>query len=178
MTLSLYAPQDDLFNHARGLRDLRARRTPLTAADKLMPGDTALPGTAREAPYIKSTQPLPSYASEHMRMKPVMAKVRELHAAGANPKALFAPISAGFKVFCHEFDQPGGKREWSACHIPGALKSLALVATVNWRWTDEAITGLDIRLAHNTGDIGWAVSKIRQLFDQAGMDMLPYYIVA
>jgi hypothetical protein len=172
--MKLYPLQDDLFNHANGLRGLRARRNPLTEEDRLTPGDTALPETAREAPYIKSTPPPPSYASEHMRMKPLMAKVRELHAADANPKALFAPISAGFKVFCHEFDQPGGKRDFS----PDAIKPIALVATVNWRWTDEAITGLDMRLAHNTSDIGWAVSKIRQLFDQAGMDMLPYYIVA
>ena len=172
--MKLYPLQDDLFNYANGLRGLRARRNPLTEEDRLTPRDTELPETAREAPYIKSTPPPPSYVSEHMRMKPLMAKVRELHAADANPKALFAPISAGFKVFCHEFDQPGGKRDFS----PGAIKPIALVATVNWRWTDEAITGLDMRLAHNTSDIGWAVSKIRQLFDQAGMDMLPYYIVA
>lgn len=172
--MKLYPLQDDLFNHASGLRGLRARRNPLIAADKLTLGDTGLPELPREAPYIKSTPLPPSYASEHMRMKPLMAKVRELHAENFDPNALFAPISAGFKVFCHEFDQPGGKRDFS----PGALKPIALVATVNWRWKDEAITGLDMRLAHNTSDIGWAVSKIRQLFDQAGMDMPPYYIVA
>lgn len=115
---------------------------------------------ARMQAYARVLPPAPSYASEHMRMKPVMDKVR------ADPQGLLRPIAAGFKVFCSPEDHPDGEY---------APKSPALVATVHCRWADETITGLDIRL-DNPADIGWVNAKIRKLFAQADMDMPAYYI--
>lgn len=108
-----------------------------------------------------------------MRMKPVMDLARKYHAADSDPAGLFVPISAGFKIFCNETDNPGGKRSFA----PGVLKRIASVAQVTFHWSNsEAITGLDVRLA-DPADAEWVCARISALFAEANINLPPCNIL-
>lgn len=82
--------------------------------------------------------PASSYASEHLRMKPVMDVVRDSDD--------LRPISAGFEVYA------GG----------------GLAAKVNWRWrhASERIIGLDVRL-FNGANRKQIAERLKAVFDTA-----------
>jgi len=90
--------------------------------------------------------PASSYASEHLRMKPVMDVVR-----GSED---LRPISAGFEVYAD-----GG-----------------LAARVKWRWrhASERITGLDVYL-FNGANADQVAERLKAVFDAAGIVPLACY---
>jgi len=112
--------------------------------------------------YSRPETPATSYASEHMRMKPVIDQVRRLSAFSSDPAGLYEFISAGFNLYCTPDDHPEGEHDFAQAKEQG--KPISLVARVNWRFTDETITGLDIRM-ENLGESAWAIRKIRELFE-------------
>lgn len=112
--------------------------------------------------YSRPETPATSYASEHMRMKPVIDQVRRLSAFSSDPAGLYEFISAGFNLYCTPDDHPDGEHDFA--QDKGQGKPISLVARVNWRFTDETITGLDIRM-ENLGESAWAIRKIRELFE-------------
>lgn len=112
--------------------------------------------------YVRQPEKVISYASEHMRMKPVIDQVRRLSAFSADPAGLYEFISAGFNLYCTPDDHPDGERDFAQAEGQG--KPISLVARVNWHFEDEKITGLDIRM-ESLGESAWAIKKIRELFE-------------
>ena len=121
-----------------------------------------------------------SYRSEHKRMKPVLAKARQLDiATNPAPEAIFEAGSGGFQIWCTPDDHPQG---WQGVRMDagGFSKPCAYVASVLWGWEEEHITHLLLSTdAHALGkhnrpaDMRWAKKKIRHLFKLAGVPMLP-----
>lgn len=125
--------------------------------------------TARPWNYVKQAEKdADSYAGEHMRMKPVIDQVRRLSAFSADPAGLYEFISAGFNLYCTPNDHPSGKHDFT--QAKGQAKPISLVARVNWRFTDETITGLELRMARPF-EYGWAMKKIRELFEMAEINL-------
>ncbi len=149
------------------------------------------------ARYMTPAPIKPCYASEHRRMKPVLDAARRLD-VGSNPapEALFEAGSAGFQIWCSPSDNPGGP--WQEIQMfPGAFaKPVEYVASVHWKWDDEAIIGLEVStcayaladrfpdrfsaspIARRLGkqpiqnreeDLAWTRKKIQVLFRIAGL---------
>jgi len=146
----------------------------------------------------------PSYSSEHRRMKPVLDVARRLD-VGRNPavEALYEAGSAGFQIWCSPQDNPSGK--WNEVQMfPGAFaKPAEYVASVHWKWKDEAIVGLEVStcayaladrfpaefsespiaarlgkqsIRNRSEDLGWTRRKILTLFQLAGIESPTIYI--
>lgn len=141
-----------------------------------------------------------SYYSEHQKMKPVLDKACELAiATNPAPEALFEAGNAGFQIWCSPEDHPVG---WEHMPMSaGAFsKPCEYVASVQWGWeggaergesnsTTPAITHLLLSTdayawsefndrprytGHNRPeDLAWAQEKIRWLFSQANVPLLP-----
>lgn len=146
-----------------------------------------------------------SYHSEHKKMKPVLDKARELDiATNPAPEALFEAGHAGFQIWCSPEDHPAG---WEHIPMSaGAFsKPCEYVASVQWGWEGSmehsardspTPTITHLRLAtdayawsefhdhtrytgHNRPeDLAWAQEKIRWLFSQANVPLLPIRVKA
>lgn len=140
-----------------------------------------------------------SYQTEHQKMKPVLAKAQDFDiATNPVPEALFDAGSTGFQIWCTPADHPAG---WEGIPMTaGAFsKPCEYVASVRWGWEGEAdntptITHLilstdayawsdlhehDRYTGHNRPeDLAWAEVKIRWLFAQAGVPLLPIRVKA
>lgn len=147
----------------------------------------------------------PCYSSEHRRMKPVIEMARTLDIA-TNPaiSALYEAGSAGFQIWCSANDNPGG--DWKKVRMtPGAFKKPAeYLASVNWKWEDETIVGLELStcayaladhfpnrfsasliaerlgkqsIRNRADDVAWAKKKIQHLFRLAGVALPTIYLV-
>ena len=154
--------------------------------------------------YLQPPAIKPSYSSEHRRMRPVIEMVRKLCInSNPDPQALYEPGGAGFQIWCTPSDNPGGC--WSDIQMTsGAFpKPAEFVASVHWRWDEEAIVGLDLSTTayaladqqpevfssspiakklgnqsiHNRKeDLAWARRKIAYLFQQTTVYMPVIYI--
>jgi hypothetical protein len=154
--------------------------------------------------YLQPPVIKPSYSSEHRRMKPVIEMARKLFiASNPEPQALYEPGSAGFQIWCTHEDNPGGF--WSDIQMTqGAFpKPAEFVASVHWRWDDEAIVGLELSttayaladqfpkvfssspIAKKIGkqsiynrkeDLAWARRKVAYLFQQTTVRMPIIYV--
>ena len=135
-----------------------------------------------------------TYASEHRRMKPVLDAARKLDIA-TNPdsKAIFEAGSGGFQIWCTPKDHPLGWQDVPMTQRAFS-KPCSYAASVCWGWDGERITHLTLStdaydLSDHKGvgrhanayhnrpdDLAWAERKIRQLFAQAGVPMLPIVV--
>ena len=133
-----------------------------------------------------------SYYSEHQRLKPVLDKARQFDiATNPAPEAIFEDGTAGFQIWCTADDHPDG---WEGVPMDaGAFsKPCGYAASVHWGWEGEAdptITHLVLSTDayalsdfHGKGrynyhnrpeDLAWAQEKIRWLFEQASIPLLP-----
>jgi len=127
-----------------------------------------------------------SYASEHLRLSPVLAMARRLDiATNPEPEAIYEAGSGGFQIWCTPDDLPQG---WSGASLTsGAFsKPCGFVASVSWGWTGERITHLlletdaydlnrrsqdlqSVNIHNRPDDIAWAKRKIKELFWRAGV---------
>jgi len=127
--------------------------------------------------------------AEHQKMNPVLEKARELDiATNPAPEALFDAGNSGFQIWCTPDDHPAG---WESIPMTqGAFsKPCEYVASVQWGWEGETITHLllsteafalselrdrDRYTGHNRlEDLAWAKEKIRWLFAEAEVPLLP-----
>ncbi len=143
-----------------------------------------------------------SYHSEHLRMKPVLDLARQLDTAN-NPalEALFDPGNGGFQIWCTPEEHPAGWDE-IAMNAGAFAKPCEYVASVHWRWENDAIVALALettayaladqlphkyselrkippslqrRTIHNReADLTWAKQKVAWLFEKAGVPLLPF----
>jgi|GEM_PF-3256163 len=138
-----------------GIRGSLVRQGKLPRQDSRLSEIITVPSRVR-VPQIKS-----SYTDEHLRMKPVMDQVRK-HAP------YYAPISAGFEVYCTRKSRPAKGRRQYIDNGRGD-PATALVATVRWGWNHnlEKISHLEVTLSRQE-DLRWASRKIGEIFRTAG----------
>lgn len=129
-----------------------------------------------------------SYASQHRQMAPVLAAARRLDiASNPAPEALFEAGAAGFQVWCTPNDHPQGWETARASMDQGCFsKPCAYLGAVIWHWQDEQIVALSISTdayllrgltTHNRAqDLRWLKAKVRFLFKQAGVPLLPFVV--
>ena len=139
----------------------------------------------------------PIYASQHLRMAPVLAKARELDiASNSAAEALFEAGSGGFQIWCTPGDHPDGAWQ-QVVMIAGAFsKPCEYVASVGWKWgegdDEERIVGLSLStstyaldpehmlpvkdICNRQADIVWAKKHIHRLFKLAGVPVPPIYV--
>jgi len=137
-----------------------------------------------------------SYQSEHRRMKPVLRKAEELD-IGTNsvPEAIYEGHLAAVSVWCTPEDHPEGWDGVMMTAIAGMFtKKSAYVGCASWVWADEEIDNpkiIAVRIEtdayalqdryggpykqwkNRPGDIAWITQKITELFQLAGVEMLP-----
>jgi hypothetical protein len=140
-----------------------------------------------------------SYISEHRRMEPVLEAARALDiATNPAPEAIFEAGSGGFQIWCTPDDHP---EEWNDVPMTkGAFsKPCSYVASVFWGWEGERITHLCLstdayELSDHLGsaegaqsegryalhnrpeDLAWAETKVRHLFQLAGVRIPPIVV--
>ena len=142
-----------------------------------------------------------SYYREQQRLRPVLEKARALN-IGWNPapEALFDPLPAGFNIWCTPADRPAGWEE-IAMDQGAFSKPCTFVASVHWRWSEDPdaprLTGLNLTttayalrdrwrkqpdreypapdFVNRPADLEWAREKIRRLFQEAGIPLLPIH---
>jgi hypothetical protein len=135
-----------------------------------------------------------SHPREHRRMKPVLDAARKLDiATNPAPEAIFEAGSGGFQIWCTPDDHPVG---WQDVPMTkGAFsKACSYVGSAHWGWNDAGDRITHIWLSTDAYDLGdhegqgryayhnrpedlaWAERKIRWLFDQAGVPMLPIVV--
>jgi hypothetical protein len=139
----------------------------------------------------------PTYASQHLRMAPVLAKARELDiASNSTAQALFEAGSGGFQIWCTPGDHPDGAWQQVAMIAGTFSKPCEYVASVGWKWGEgdaqECIVGLSLSTSayalsdqalipakdcHNRqDDITWSKKHIHRLFKLAGVPVPPIYV--
>ena len=143
------------------------------------------------------SNPKPTYASQHLRMAPVLAKARELDiATNPDPAAIYEAGSSGFQLWCTPEENPSGAWQ-QVIMIAGAFsKPCEYVASVGWKWgegdDEERIVGLSLSTSayalsdqalipakdcHNRqDDIIWSKKHIHWLFKLARVPVPPIYI--
>jgi hypothetical protein len=138
-----------------------------------------------------------SYASENMRLAPVIALARQLAiATNPMPAAIYEAGSAGFQIWCTSENNPGGL--WTQISLDkGAFsKPCAYLASVSWKWgegkDDERIIGLSLStsayalqdagllpkcaIRNRLADVTWAKEQTLKLFALAKIDPPPFHL--
>lgn len=143
-----------------------------------------------------------SHHSEHQKMQPVLDLARQLDiATNRHPAAIFEAGSGGFQVWCTPQDHPQG---WNdiVMNSGSFSKPCEYVGSVNWKWEDDVIVGLEIETSayaladqkpdeycnltdiprhfqrgtifNRAADIEWLQEKIAWLFAEAGVSLPPF----
>jgi len=144
-----------------------------------------------------------SFHTEHQRLKPVLDLARQPNiATNPDPHAIFEAGSGGFQIWCLPSDHPKGWNGISM--MSGAFsKPCAYVGSVHWKWDDDnRIVALEIETSayelaeqkpdeysqsmnlslddnrrtifNRDADIEWLKEKIKWLFTEAGVPLLPF----
>ena len=139
----------------------------------------------------------PSYATENMRLAPVIAQARKLDiATNPDPTAIYEAGSAGLRVWCTPENNPGGLWTQVRMHKGAFSKPCAYVASIHWQWgegkNEQRIIGLSLSTSayalsdaglvpsravrNRLADIAWAKEQTLRLFALARINPPPFYV--